>query len=383
MPEIDEPFPDTPGDETPRPRPPEPISLADVRTGPFARRHHLVSAERFATTPLPAEGVKAFLDSFPRLLAGQAFRNLVGHIVRAHRAGKGVVAAIGAHVIKCGLSPVLIDLMRRRVVTGLALNGAGAIHDFEIALGGRTSEDVAAGLEDGSFGMSAETGQALAAAAERGVREGVGLGGALGRHIIEAHLPFRDRSLLAAAAALGLPATVHVAIGTDTVHTHPGASGAAIGEASHIDFRIACAVVAQLEGGVWLNIGSAVVLPEVFLKAVTVARNLGHPLDGLVTANLDMIRHYRPQVNVVERPSAVGLTIIGHHELTLPLLRMAVLAALEETEEAAEADRLRAGTPSPADEEIPAGTDGGDLYRLADPEEEPPAGGSRTEPGET
>jgi hypothetical protein len=219
--------------------------------------------------------------------------------------------------------------MKRRIITGLALNGAGAIHDYEIALGGRTSEDVEAGLEDGSFGMAAETGEALAAAAERGVREGCGLGSALGWHIIEANCPYRDRSLLAVAAALGLPATVHVAIGADTVHMHPNAAGAAIGEASHIDFRIVCGVVARLDGGVWLNIGSAVVLPEVFLKAVTVARNLGAPLEGLMTANLDMIRHYRPQKNVVERPAATGLTLIGHHEIILPLLRMGILVALE------------------------------------------------------
>jgi len=312
-----------------RPRAPEPISLADVKTGSFADRRHLVSADRFATVPIPEEGVAAFLDSLPQILAGQAFRNLVGHIVTAHRHGRGVIAAIGAHVIKCGLSPVLIDLMKRRIVTGLALNGAGAIHDYEIALGGKTSEDVAGGLEDGSFGMAAETGEALATACERGVRESIGLGNALGWQIVEANLPFRDRSLLAVAAALGLPATVHVAIGTDTVHMHPNALGAAIGEASHIDFRIACGVVTRLAGGVWLNIGSAVILPEVFLKAVTVAGNLGHPPEGLVTANLDMMRQYRPQTNVVERPSAIGLTLIGQHEILLPLVRMGVLVALE------------------------------------------------------
>lgn len=320
-----------------------------------------MSVDGFAATPAPADGVGAFLDSLPHILAGQAFRNLVERIATAHGAGRPVVAALGAHVIKCGLSPVLIDLMRRKVITALALNGAGAIHDYEIALGGRTSEDVVGLLEDGSFGMSAETGVALAAAAERGVREGRGLGSALGWHIIETNCPYRDRSLLAAAAALNIPATVHVAIGTDTVHAHAAADGRAIGESSHLDFRIICSVVAGLEDGVWLNIGSAVVLPEVFLKAVTVAHNLGHPVEGLATANLDMQRHYRPQVNVVERPSAVGLTLIGHHEILLPLLRMAVLVALEGNGGGAEARTAK----EPADEAAPDD----EAYGLAQSEE--------------
>ena len=358
---------ETPAEGRDHAKGPEPISLEGVRTTPFADRRHLVSVDRFASAPKPEEGVAAFIGSLPQILAGQAFRNLVGHIVRARRNERGVMAALGAHVIKCGLSPVLIDLLRRRIVTGLAFNGAGAIHDYEIALGGRTSEDVQAGLEDGSFGMAAETGDALAAAAERGVREGCGLGNALGWQIIEENCPYRDRSLLAVAAALGLPATVHVAIGTDTVHAHPSALGAAIGEASHIDFRIACAAVAQLEGGVWLNIGSAVVLPEVFLKAVTVARNLGHNLDGLVTANLDMIRHYRPQVNVVERPGAIGLTLIGHHEILLPLLRMGILVALAGSEVGKPEAAPAAEGPQPpsAGEPAPAGED----YDVLEPEE--------------
>jgi hypothetical protein len=326
------------------PRPPLPLSLAEVRTAPYATRRHLVSVERFATTPLPADGVGAFVDSLPGILAGQAFRNLVGHVAAARRGGRGVVVALGAHVIKCGLSPVLIDLMRRGVVTGLALNGAGAIHDFEVAFGGQTSEDVEEGLEDGAFGMAQETGEALAEAASRGVREQCGLGRALGLSILEADLPYRRQSLLAAAAELGRPATVHVAIGTDTVHMHPNALGAAIGESSHLDFRIACGVAAHLAGGVWINVGSAVLLPEVFLKCVTVAHNLGHSLDGLVTANFDMIRQYRAQTNVVDRPSAVGISLIGQHELLLPLFRMAVLVALEDGRPAESAPPARMGS---------------------------------------
>jgi len=244
-----------------RPKPVEPISLAGITTTPFAGRRHLVNVDRFAGTPAPEDGVAAFIDSLPGILAGQAFHNLVQHIATARRNRRGVVVAMGAHVIKCGLSTVLIDLMKREIVTGLVLNGAGAIHDYEIALGGRTSEDVADLLDDGSFGMAGETGAALAAAAERGVREGRGLGNALGWHIIEQKCPYRAKSLLAVAAGLNVPATVHVAIGTDTVHMHPNAMGAAMGESSHIDFRIACSVVAGLAGGVWMNVGSAVILP--------------------------------------------------------------------------------------------------------------------------
>jgi hypothetical protein len=235
-----------------------------------------------------------------------------------------VVAAVGAHVIKCGASPLLIDLMKRGIVNAVATNGAAAVHDYEISLIGRTSEDVAAGLPDGEFGMARETAQGMARAAERGA-QGDGLGRALGRMILKDKNRWARHSLFATAAALKIPATVHVAIGTDVVHMHPQISGAALGESSLQDFRILCSVVGDLDGGVWLNIGSAVLLPEVFLKALSAARNLGHKVEDFCSANLDMIQHYRPRQNVLLRPRGKGFAITGHHEIMLPLLRMMVL----------------------------------------------------------
>jgi hypothetical protein len=305
----------------------EPFDQSEVKTTPLGGRPSLVSVEDFATLAAPGAGIADLLASLPGFLAANDLRDLVAAIATARTGGHGVVFGLGGHVVKTGCSPVLIDLMERGVVTALAMPGSTAIHDFEIAAVGRTSEEVAARLGTGEFGTTEETGAFFAAATAEGAT-GAGLGRALGRRILDANLPHARASLLAAAARLDLPATVHVAIGTDTVHVHPDADGAAIGAASHLDFRILTTVVAALDHGVFVNVGSAVLLPEVFLKAVTIARNTGRPIDGLFTANLDMLRHYRPLRNVVRRPPDRGVDLAGHHEILLPLLRLAILETM-------------------------------------------------------
>ncbi len=308
--------------------PNRPFDLSNVRTRPLAGRPTLVDVSRFGSLPPADARVGEFLSSLPDFLGARSLRALAGHIARASRGDHGVAAAMGGHVVKTGCSPIVLDLMERGIVTSLHMAGSTAIHDYEIACVGETSEDVAAGLGEGLYGMADETGRAFAVASTRARAEGVGLGRALGLGVLENALPHADVSLLAAAAKRELPCTVHVAIGTDTVHMHPDVDGADAGAATQLDFEIACSVVAGLDHGVWLNIGSAVILPEVFLKCVTVARNTGHPVEDLTTANFDMLRHYRPITNVVKRPPARGYDIAGHHEIMLPLLRMAVLAAL-------------------------------------------------------
>ncbi len=307
---------------------PEPFDLGRVGTSPLAEHRHLVDVGMFGSLPDPSADVTGFLDALPDVLAARGFRELVGHVARAHRGGHGVALALGGHVVKTGCGPHVIDLLRRGVVTSLHMAGSTAIHDWEIAAVGRTSEDVAAGLGGGEYGTAEETGRAFADAAARAVGDGCGLGRALGRSIVDAGLPHADVSMLAAAADAGVPCTVHVAIGTDTVHIHPAVDGAALGEATLTDFRVACAVVEGLNHGCWINVGSAVILPEVFLKCVTVAANAGAVLDDLTTANFDMLRHYRPRLNVVQRPAARGYDIAGHHEIMVPLLRVAVLGEL-------------------------------------------------------
>lgn len=304
-----------------------PADLSRVRTLPIAERANKVRLEEFARPVDPVDSLDEFIDGLPDVLAGRTLRELAKAIVDARAAGGEVVVALGAHVIKVGLAPVLIRLMEERVVTALAFNGAGAIHDWEIAAIGETSEDVAAALHHGTFGMATETGLALNEAAREAASNGSGFGAALGRRICEAGLPNRAASLFARAHELGIPATIHVAIGSDIVHQHPSADGAAIGAASFTDFRRLVTVVSRLSGGVWINLGSAVQLPEVFLKALSVAENLGHDVSGFATANLDMIRHYRTDENVLRRPTlgkgrAFGLT--GHHELNVPLLAAAI-----------------------------------------------------------
>jgi len=310
-------------------RPTKPIALTGIRTYPLASRRSKVTLDDFARPPRRGARVRAFLDGLPRQLAGDTLRRLTADILRARARGRPILWGIGAHVIKVGLSPVLLDLMERGLVTGIAMNGAGVVHDFELAVAGQTSEDVLAGLGQGAFGMARETGEQVNRAIVEGDRDGLGLGAAVGRFLEKGRVRHRRLSLLAAAWRLGLPATVHVAVGTDIVHMHPACDPAALGRATHLDFRVFAAEVARLGGGgVYLNVGSAVLLPEVFLKAVTLARNLGHPLRDFATANLDFIQSYRPSTNVVERPTrgvGRGYSLTGHHELLVPLLAAALV----------------------------------------------------------
>lgn len=305
-----------------------PLDLHHLKTYPLADRKNLVSAKDFATLVEPGKELERFLKSFPNILAGREFRALVAAVVQARRHHKEVVVALGAHVIKTGCSPLLVDLIERGVVTAVALNGGAAIHDYEVSLIGETSEDVAAALEDGSFGMAEETAKAMALAFKEGARTGRGLGRFLGELIHSEKNPHERLSVLAAAARKGIPATVHVAVGTDIVHAHPATSGMALGESSLLDFRILCGVVSRLEGGVWINVGSAVLLPEVFVTCLSAARNLGHRVKHFTTANLDMLQHYRPRVNVLACPKGQAVALTGHHELLLPLLRAAILCEM-------------------------------------------------------
>jgi hypothetical protein len=308
-----------------------PIEISSLDTYPLESRKSKVDRADFARPYKPGNAFSSFLDSLPNILAGADFKAVVAAIAKARNEDKPVVMAMGAHVIKVGLNPVLIDLMRRGIITAIALNGAGIIHDLELALVGRTSEDVQEGLEKGAFGMAKESADFLNRAIGNAREEGQGLGRAVGKAILQQGLPFGDESLLATAAELDIPATVHVAVGTDIIHIHPGFDPAAAGKASHLDFRLFASVVAALEGGVYLNIGSAVVLPEVFLKALTLVRNLGHKVDRFTTVNMDFIRHYRPMTNVVCRPTSKGgsgYSLVGHHEIMLPLLAAAVIEKL-------------------------------------------------------
>jgi hypothetical protein len=251
---------------------------------------------------------------------------VIDALKRARESKRAILWGMGGHVVKCGLADILLDLMRRGWVTGFVMNGAASIHDFEIAIAGQTSEDVEAVLPDGRFGAAEETGREMNLAISEGNREGLGMGESLGRRLATLAKPeFAPHSIVAEAYRASVPVTVHVAVGTDTPHTHPAADAAAIGQATHRDFRLLCSLVRGLDqGGVYLNVGSAVVLPEVFLKAVSVVRNLEHPLAGFTTVNLDFLQHYRPKLNVVERPHARsggrGFAITGHHEIMVPLL---------------------------------------------------------------
>ena len=313
-------------------KPWDPINLADVTTYPLRDRINKVSIQDFATLPEPETDLSPFLESLPKTLKGSDFPALVEDIVAAHQKKRPVIVMMGGHVIKCGLSPLLIALAKRGVITGFAFNGASSIHDFEIALIGETSEDVSAYLQNGQFGMWEETGRLMNAAIQHAADTGIGMGEALGKHLIEMDAPYNRYSLLAAGVQSDVPITVHVAIGTDIIHQHPSADGAAIGAASFTDFRLLTALVKDLEGGgVVLNLGSAVILPEVFLKALTIARNLGNTVSNFTAANFDMNPQYRPVENVVKRPTEMGgkgYTFTGHHELMIPLLVQAVQSRL-------------------------------------------------------
>jgi Arginine dihydrolase ArgZ-like, C-terminal, Rossmann fold len=310
------------------PFPYDEFDLSGVQTYPLASRPSKVRIEDFAKAYEPGIGLGGWIDRLPNILAAGDFRAVVARLRRARDNQGGIIWGFGAHVIKTGLSPILVDLMRRGYVSALATNGAGLIHDFEIALAGATSEDVDETLGPGRFGMAEETGRLLNEAITVGVGRGLGIGQAVGAWLTERRPAHQALSVTAMAAELGVPLTVHVAIGTDIIHMHPSASGAAIGEGSLRDFRYFVSNVARLDRGVYLNCGSAVVLPEVFLKAVALARNQGRPLTDLTTVNLDFVRMYRPHTNVVVRPTVgigTGYSLVGHHELMIPLLAAALI----------------------------------------------------------
>jgi hypothetical protein len=323
-------------DRTPPTRPPAlipPINVSDLKTYPLKKRHSKVRLSDFATPWKHGGSFSTFYNHLPDILAVKTLRAVTRAIATAHRKRRPVIVGIGAHVIKVGLAPIITDLMERGIVTAVAMNGAGIIHDFELAFLGHTSEEVDAEIDDGRFGMAEETGRILNEAISHGAKEGQGLGEAVGRYMNQpgAQFPNRAVSILATGAKLGIPVTVHVAVGTDIIHMHPSADGAAIGATSLLDFRRLTAVVARMEGGVYVNIGSAVILPEVFLKTLSLGRNLGHPISNITTVNMDFLSHYRPQTNVVRRPTqkgGQGYSLTGHHEIMLPLLAAAILEEL-------------------------------------------------------
>jgi hypothetical protein len=309
----------------------QPLDLTALSTISIRDRGGKVRVEHFARPYKKGAGIAGWLDTLPHILAADSIRAVVDAICAARAKGKPVLWGMGGHVIKCGLAPVLIDLMRRGYATAFAMNGSASIHDFEIAIAGATSEDVEAVLPDGRFGTAEETGREMNEAIAEGDRDSLGIGEALGRRLEQIADPqFAGLSLVTAAYRASVPVTVHVAFGTDTPHTHPAADPGAIGRATHRDFRLFCRLVSELnDGGVYINLGSAVVMPEVFLKAVSVVRNLGCPHANFTTVNLDFLQHYRPRVNVVERPHAQaggrGISITGHHEVMVPLIAAALI----------------------------------------------------------
>ena len=311
----------------------EPLSLDGITTYSLSERHSKVSVEDFGSPWRPGGSFGDFVERLPKILAGAALREVAAAWVQARKAGRQVLLGMGAHPIKVGLSPVLIDLLQRGLITGVAMNGAGIIHDAEVAMVGRTSEDVDEVLGCGQFGMARETAEFLNGAIAWGASQGLGLGEAVGRRLVESDFPHKDLSLVAAAASLEVPLTVHVAVGTDIIHLHPSVSPEALGATSHLDFRLFAALVSELDDGVFINLGSAVIIPEVFLKALTLARNLGHQAAPLTTVNLDFVQHYRPLTNVVRRPTAGsgrGFALTGHHELLFPMLAALVMEEMEE-----------------------------------------------------
>lgn len=310
----------------------KPLDLTGVTTYPLASRVSKVTVAEFGRPHRRGARLAAFAASLPKILAADQLRAVADNLVRGRARNRPLIWGMGAHVLKVGLAPIVIDLMERGFITAIALNGAGIVHDFETAIAGQTSEEVDAVLGAGQFGMARETGEEINRAIVAGDHDGLGLGASLGRYISQRRgAKFRRFSILAAAWRLGIPATVHVAIGTDIVHMHPSCDPGAVGRASHLDFRILAAEVARLGGGgVYLNVGSAVLLPEVFLKAVTLARNLGHRIEDFTTANFDFIQGYRPNTNVVNRPTkgvGRGYSLTGHHEIMIPLLAAMLIDA--------------------------------------------------------
>ena len=310
----------------------KPIDLTNLKTYPLSERKSKVVASDFANIHKKGISFEEFLNNLPHILAGSDIRAVISAIVKACKRKKTIFLGMGAHVIKVGLNPVVIDLMERGVITAVAMNGAGIIHDLELAVSGKTSEDVGDSLKNGSFGMAQETAVYLGNAVRLAEEKTMGLGAPVGQTIINKKLPLKHLSILAAGARLSIPVTVHVAFGTDIIHIHPEFDPKLTGEATHKDFRIFASVVSTLEQGVYLNVGSAVILPEVFLKALTLARNLGNPLKHFTTANMDFIQHYRPMTNVVNRPTlsgGKGYHLAGHHELMLPLIAAGVIEQLD------------------------------------------------------
>jgi deoxyhypusine synthase len=307
------------------------LDFSKVRTYPLKKRFSKVQAALLGRKVQKGARFRSFIQGLPDILAARNLKEIARRIARAHRTDKTVVLGMGAHPIKVGLSPLIVDFMERGILSAVALNGAGIIHDFEMAALAETSEDVAASLKDGSFGMAEETGAFLNRAITKGYDREQGIGAAVGEAILKARLPHHRLSILAAGARLGIPVTVHVGIGTDIIHMHPNVNGKALGQGSLKDFHTLTSVVATLRGGVFLNLGSAVILPEVFLKALSLARNLGHPVPNLTTINLDFLPHYRPLTNVVSRPtleSGKGYHLTGHMEIMVPLLFASVLEEL-------------------------------------------------------
>lgn len=311
----------------------DPIRLDGIKTYRLGQRTSKVSIQDFGEAWRPGGSMGQWLASMPRILAGNDLKMIVDSVAKSAASHKVIILAMGAHAIKVGLNPIILDLLNRGVISGVAMNGAGIIHDAELAMVGHTSEDVDREIGTGRFGMAEETGRFLNEAISEGARQGLGLGKSIGAMLVREDFPYNSVSLLAQAYLNGIPVTVHVAIGTDIIHLHPNADGAAIGKTSHEDFRIFSRLVSMLGGGVYINLGSAVIMPEVFLKAVTLVRNLGYRVTDFTTVNMDFIRHYRPATNVVNRPTMEGgrgYHLVGHHEIMFPLLAAAVVEALEE-----------------------------------------------------
>ena len=310
----------------------KPLSLKNIKTYPLRKRQSKVSVKDFGSQWTAGNTMDLWLEGLPNILAGNDLRKLVNRLTTAVKKKKTIILAMGAHTIKIGLSPIILDLMERGIITGIAMNGAGIIHDLEVAMVGATSEDVDNELSDGTFGMAEETGEFLNNAIRAGAKKGNGLGHSVGNSILQASFPYSEYSLLAGAARMNIPLTVHVAMGTDIIHFHPAVNGSAIGKTSHLDFRIFASLVSHLDGGVYMNLGSAVILPEVFLKALTLVRNLGFSVKKFTTVDMDFIRHYRPMTNVVKRPTlegGEGFSLIGHNEIMFPLLAAALIERLE------------------------------------------------------
>jgi deoxyhypusine synthase len=303
-------------------------SLKKIKTYSIQTRNSKVSRNAFTIPPVKGERLKSFIEKLPDILAARDFRRTVRAIIRARNDDRPVVLGMGAHPIKVGLSPVIIDLIRRDIITAIATNGACIIHDFELSFAGKTSEEVDTELCKGTFGMAQQTGRYLHKAIKSGIKKGYGIGRSVGEMIYKSRFAFKEDSIFASAYEFGIPATVHVAIGTDIIHMHKDANGSAIGEGTFRDFKLFISVISDLEGGVYINLGSAVIMPEVFLKALSVARNLGNKVENITTVNMDFIQHYRPVENVLKRPTikkGVSCALTGHHEIMFPLLAAALV----------------------------------------------------------